>query len=308
MHATPNLPSVNRADPMSEKIAFAVIGGSGLYSIPGLVDVREINIETPFGSPSAPVVLGTLEGKRIAFLARHGIGHHISPTEVNYRANILALKTLGVRRIVSISACGSLREDYAPGHIVIPDQIFDYTHLRPRSFFGNGMVAHISGAEPFCSDLSKQVHDAVRKTSAIVHLGGSLITIEGPRFSTKAESNIFRSWGISIIGMTASPEAFLAREAEMCYSTMAHVTDYDVWHVSAEPVSVDIVIQTLNQNTRVAQDTIREMAISLKEESDCSCGNALASAVITNPTAIPSETLKKLDLLVGKYFQQKSSK
>ena len=193
---------------MNENIAFAVIGGSGLYSMPGLDDVREINKDTPFGNPSAPVIIGTLEGKRIAFLARHGIGHHISPTEVNYRANIYALKTLGVKRIVSISACGSLREDYAPGHIVIPDQIFDHTHLRLRSFFGNGLVAHISVAEPFCGNLSKQVHDAVLRTGAKVHVGGSLITIEGPRFSTKAESTIYRSWGLSVIGMTASPEAF----------------------------------------------------------------------------------------------------
>jgi len=289
---------------MDEKIAFAVIGGSGLYSMPGLEDVVEIDPETPFGSPSAPVVLGTLEGRRIAFLARHGIGHHLSPTEVNYRANILALKALGVDRVVSISACGSLREDFAPGHIVIPDQIFDNTHLRPRSFFGNGLVAHISVAEPYCSDLSNQLHEAVLKTGATVHLGGSLITIEGPRFSTKAESNVYRSWGLSIIGMTASPEAFLAREAEMCYTTMAHVTDYDVWHVSVEPVSVEMVIQTLNQNTKVAQDAIREMALGFEEKRECACGDALASALITNPAAVPSETLTKLDLLVGKYMKK----
>jgi 5'-methylthioadenosine phosphorylase len=293
---------------MNEHIAFAVIGGSGLYSMPGLDDVREINKDTPFGNPSAPVIIGTLEGKRIAFLARHGIGHHISPTEVNYRANIYALKALGVKRIVSISACGSLREDYAPGHIVIPDQIFDHTHLRPRSFFGNGLVAHISVAEPFCSNLSKQVHAAVLRTGATVHIGGSLITIEGPRFSTKAESNIYRSWGLSVIGMTASPEAFLSREAEICYSTMAHITDYDVWHVTAEPVSVDMVIQTLNQNTKAAQDAIREMAIAIQEETDCSCRDALANAIITNPTAVPPETQKKLGLLVDKYFQHSSLK
>jgi 5'-methylthioadenosine phosphorylase len=293
---------------MNENIAFAVIGGSGLYSMPGLDDVREIDKDTPFGNPSAPVIIGTLEGKRIAFLARHGIGHHIPPTEVNYRANIYALKALGVKRIVSISACGSLREDYAPGHIVIPDQIFDHTHLRPRSFFGNGLVAHISVAEPFCSNLSKQVHAAALRTGATVHIGGSLITIEGPRFSTKAESNIYRSWGLSVIGMTASPEAFLSREAEICYSTMAHVTDYDVWHVTAEPVSVEIVIQTLNQNTKAAQDAIREMAITLQEETDCSCRGALANAIITNPTAIPPETQKKLGLLVDKYLQQSSLK
>lgn len=287
---------------MNEKISFAVIGGSGLYSMPGLKDFKEINVDTPFGKPSAPIIIGSLEGKRIAFLARHGIGHHISPTEVNYRANILALKKLGARRIVSISACGSLREDFKPGQIVIPDQIFDNTHLRPRTFFSEGLVAHISVAEPFCSDLSKKVHDAVLKTGTSVHLGGSLITIEGPRFSTKSESNIYRSWGLSIIGMTASPEAFLAREAELCYATMAHVTDYDVWHVGSEPVTVDMVIRTLNQNTKTAQDAVRELAIAIDDSFSCSCESALAAALITNPGSIPPNTKEKLSVLIDKYI------
>jgi 5'-methylthioadenosine phosphorylase len=289
---------------MNETIAFAVIGGSGLYSRPGLDDVKEMDLDTPFGRPSASVLIGSVGEKRIAFLARHGIGHHISPTEVNYRANIYALKSLGVHRIVSISACGSLREDYAPGQLVIPDQIFDFTHLRARSFYENGVVAHISTANPFCSDWSKLVYESVQKTGTHVHLGGSLITIEGPRFSTKAESNIYRSWGLSIIGMTASPEAFLAREAEICYATMAHVTDYDVWHENIEPVTVEMVIRTLNQNTSTAQNAIRELATSWSERADCSCNSSMAAAVITDPNAISPENREKYELMIGKYLKK----
>jgi 5'-methylthioadenosine phosphorylase len=288
---------------MSETLAFAVIGGSGLYSMAGLTDTTEQHVDTPFGKPSSPIITGTLEGKRVAFLARHGLGHTITPTEVNYRANIYALKSLGANQIVSISACGSLREDYAPGHIVIPDQIFDNTKDRVRSFFGEGLVAHVGVADPFCNHLSKAVFDSARVSGAIVHQGGTLITIEGPRFSTKAESHAYRSWGMSIIGMTASPEAFLAREAEICYATMAHVTDYDVWHVSAEPVTVEMVIQTLNKNTEIAQESLRDLARSLTPETNCSCHSALASALITNPTAIPPETRQKLSLLVNKYLK-----
>ena len=237
---------------MTQKISIAIIGGSGLYHMSGLQDVKEDVIDTPFGNPSAPIMTGVVENTRVAFLARHGIGHHLTPTEVPYRANIYALKSLGVERVISISACGSLREDYAPGHIVIPDNIFDYTKDRNRSFFGDGLVAHVGVADPFCSDLSDQVEAAVRATGATTHRGGSFITIEGPRFSTKAESKTYRAWDMSIIGMTASPEAFLAREAEMCYATMAHVTDYDVWHESEAPVTVEMVIQTLNKNTQKA--------------------------------------------------------
>ncbi len=287
---------------MNEPIAFAVIGGSGLYSMPGLTDTHEYNPETPFGKPSAPIIVGSLGGQRVAFLARHGIGHHISPSEVNYRANIYALKALGAPRIVSISACGSLREDYAPGHIVIPDQIFDYTHGRARSFFGQGLVAHVGVADPFCPDLSAHVATAVESTGATLHRGGTFITIEGPRFSTKAESNTYRAWGMSIIGMTASPEAFLAREAEMCYATMAHVTDYDVWHTSAEPVTVEMVIRTLNHNTEIAQQAIRRLAESLPETRPCACEHALATALITQPSVIPGETRDRLSLLIRKYL------
>ena len=287
---------------MTEQVNLAIIGGSGLYEMPGLEDVHEINEPTPFGETSAPIVTGILEGTRIAFLARHGIGHHITPSEVPYLANIFALKSLGVQRIISISACGSLNEEIEPEHIVIPDQIYDNTNNRPRSFFGNGFVAHVGVADPFCDDLSGQLESAVREAGGVVHRGGSFITIEGPRFSTKAESNTYRSWGMSIVGMTASPEAFLAREAEICYATMAHVTDYDVWHVSEAPVTVEMVIQTLAKNTKLAQEALRLIAINLNLERDCECGRALASAIITQKDAIPSEVLQKLDLLVGKYL------
>jgi len=287
---------------MTELVTLAIIGGSGLYAMAGLSSTQEISIDTPFGDTSAPIIVGTLEGQRVAFLARHGIGHHITPSEVPYRANIYALKSIGVQRIVSISACGSLHEEFAPGHIVIPDQIYDHTHRRARSFFGEGFVAHISVADPFCADLSGQLESAVREAGGITHRGGSFITIEGPRFSTKAESNTYRSWGMSIIGMTASPEAFLAREAEICYATMAHVTDYDVWHVSEAPVTVEMVIQTLNKNTAVAQAAVRILAGQLDHERRCDCGHALATALITHKDAIPAGTRQKLGLLVNKYL------
>lgn len=287
---------------MTEQVVMAVIGGSGLYQMQGLKETHELNIDTPFGKPSAPIVVGTLKGVRVAFLARHGIGHHITPGDVPYQANIYALKSLGVQRIISISACGSLKEEFEPGHIVIPDQIYDNTNNRPRSFFGDGFVVHVGVADPFCNDLSGQLESAVREAGGVVHRGGSFITIEGPRFSTKAESNTYRSWGMSIVGMTASPEAFLAREAEICYATMAHVTDYDVWHVSEAPVTVEMVIQTLTKNTKLAQESVHVLAKSLRQERDCECGQALASAMITHKDVIPPETMQKLEPLIGKYF------
>ncbi len=280
----------------------AVIGGSGLYSMPGLQDIQEYTLATPYGSPSAPIVVGTLNGMRIAFLARHGYGHHISPTEVNYAANIYALKSLGVSRVISISACGSLREDYAPGDLAVPDQLFDLTRDRRRSFFGDGFVVHIGVADPFCPELSAQLLRACQGSSAVVHSGGSFITVEGPRFSTKAESNTYRAWGMSLIGMTTSPEAFLAREAELCYAVMAHITDYDVWHVEEVPVSVDAVIAVLTRNTQIAQQSVANLARDLPAERTCACGHALRDALITNPQVIPAETRQKLDLLVGKYL------
>jgi len=288
---------------MTHNPVLGVIGGSGLYNIKALKDVEQLDLDTPFGKPSAPVVVGNLGGKRVAFLARHGIGHHISPSEVNYRANVYALKMIGVKRLVSISACGSLRDDYAPGHIVIPDQLFDFTRgPRERTFFGEGLVVHIGTASPYCASLSNSVFDAVNQTGVNTHHGGTLITIEGPRFSTRGESNLFRAWGMSIIGMTACPEAFLAREAEMCYTTMAHVTDFDVWHTSEEPVTVDMVIRTLMQNTEAAQKAIEILATTVDPQADCGCHHALKEAIITQPGAISPSTRQKVSLLVDPYL------
>lgn len=287
---------------MNPSPKLAIIGGSGLYEIPELEDTQEHNVTTPYGNPSAPIVTGHLEGQRVAFLARHGIGHHISPSEINFRANIYALKSLGVERIVSISACGSLREDFAPGDIVIPDQLFDFTRNRKRTFFEDGFVAHISVADPYCVYLSNQVFQAAVQTNASVHKGGIFITVEGPRFSTRAESNTFRAWGMSIIGMTTSPEAFLAREAEICYAVMAHVTDYDVWHITEDPVTVERVIEILNRNTIIAQQTIYNLINQLKLERDCDCPKALSDALITRPDVIPDVTRQRLGLLVNKYL------
>lgn len=287
---------------MDEPISLAVIGGSGLYDLDGLNGTIEYAPDTPFGKTSAPILIGAIEGRRVAFLARHGLGHHLTPTEVPYRANIYALKTLGVDRIVSISACGSLREDYAPGEIAIPDQLYDNTKDRERSYFGDGLVGHISVPNPFCEDLSDHVERAVIAAHGKAHRGGTFITIEGPRFSTKAESNLFRTWGMSLIGMTTSPEAFLAREAEICYTVMAHITDYDVWHLSAAPVTVQAVIMTLQKNTQLAQEAIRHLLVLLRPERSCDCGNALADALITRRDTIPEATLRKLQPIVQKYL------
>ncbi len=281
-----------------------IIGGSGFYHMPGLQEIHEQVVITPFGKPSAPIVIGNLEGQQVAFLARHGIGHHISPSEVNYRANIFALKSVGVERIVGISACGSLREDFVPGDIVIPDQLFDFTRGRKRTFFEGGLVAHINVADPFCPELSDQLGAAVQATGANVHKSGAFITIEGPRFSTKSESNTFRAWGMAVIGMTTSPEVFLAREAEICYATMAHVTDYDVWHSGEETVTVERVIEILHRNTEIAQDAVRNLVRQLKSDRTCECPQALATAIITDPKVIPNETLQQLGLLVDKYLKR----
>jgi 5'-methylthioadenosine phosphorylase len=288
---------------MSQQAILGIIGGSGLYHFEGLEDVQSLEVSTPFGKPSAPILIGSLEGKRVAFLARHGIGHHILPSEVNYRANIYALKQLGVRFVVGVSACGSLRHDYKPGNFVIPDQVIDFTRDRKRSFFGEGLVAHISTADPYCPSLSQQLYEAALSTGVEVHQGGTFITIEGPRFSTRAESHLFRAWGISIIGMTTCPEIFLAREAEMCYASLAHITDYDVWHLAEEPVNVEMVIRTLSQNTASAQQAIRTLAAHLDEHTDCECDSALEKALITDPVRIPPETRQKLSLLVDKYLK-----
>jgi len=288
---------------MEEKPVLAIIGGSGLYDFPALENKKNIDVSTPFGKPSAPILQGYLNGKKVVFLARHGKGHVFTPTEVNYRANIYALKSLGVDQVISISACGSLREDFAPGNIVVPSQLFDYTHLRKRSFFEEGMVVHVSVADPFCATLSTRLHQSLSAVGATAHIGGAMITIEGPRFSTKIESNTYRSWGLSLIGMTTSPEAFLAREAEICYAVMAHVTDYDVWHVSEESVNVDLVVKTLQKNTELAQQTIMHLVSQMEEHKDCPCNHALENAFITNPKFVNASTVKKLGIIVDKYLK-----
>lgn len=287
---------------MNNSAPLGVIGGSGLYAMDGLRVDETRQVGTPFGEPSSPIVLGELDGSPIAFLARHGVGHTLSPSEVNYRANLYALKMLGVERVVSVSACGSLREDYAPGEIVIPDQLMDFTRDRPRSFFEGGLVAHLNVANPFCPDLSEWLAGSVAGAGGTVHSGGAYITIEGPRFSTRAESNTFRAWGMSIIGMTTSPEAFLAREAELCYGVMAHVTDYDVWHRSQAPVTVEMVVRTLQANSKLAQDSLRALLPQLSAERDCDCKDALHDALITQREHIPPETLERLKPLVQRYI------
>jgi len=287
---------------MSNNPILGVIGGSGLYGFSHLKNAISKTISTPFGEPSSPIIIGEINGKIVAFLARHGINHSLSPSEVNYRANIYAFKTLGISKIVSVSACGSLREDYAPGDVVIPDQVFDFTHKRARSFFDQGLVSHIGVADPFCPDLSQLVLNAVKAENGKVHAGGTYIAIEGPRFSTKGESNTFRGWGMSIVGMTAAPEVFLAREAEMCYATMAHVTDYDVWHTSEEPVTVEMVIRTLRNNTELAQNAIVRLVELLGKTEECTCNSALKDSLITNRSSISKETLDRLNILVKKYL------
>jgi 5'-methylthioadenosine phosphorylase len=288
---------------MHQEPILAVIGGSGLYNFKDLEQITTIEVDTPFGKPSSPITIGKIAGKTVAFLARHGIGHVLPPNKVPYRANIYALKTLGVKRIVSVSACGSLREAYSPGTIIIPQQIFDFTHDRARSFFGEGLVVHLSIAEPFCNSLSDILEHGVKETGAKYHRGGIYITIEGPRFSTKGESQLYRQWGMDIIGMTASPEVFLAKEAEICYTTMAHVTDYDVWHTDEAPVTVEMVVQTLMKNIEVAQNAIVKMVESIDPSYSCACENALKDALLTDPYYIDPAKRAEVKLLIQKYLQ-----
>ena len=287
---------------MSKKPSLGIIGGTGLYNLPGMKNLESKDVDTPFGKPSSPIFFGELKGKLIVFIARHGIGHFISPSEVNYKANIYALKSLGVDTVVGISACGSLRDDYSPGDLVIPDQLIDFTKNRVSSFFGDGLVAHVGSADPYCPELSKLAYEAVLSTGATVHFGGTYITIEGPRFSTKAESNLFRSWGLSVIGMTNSPEAFLAREAEMCYTTIAHVTDYDVWHESEEAVNVEMILNTLKNNTKIAQKALDILLDKLGTDKMCGCSNALENTMVTQSDLIPTETKQKLQKIIEKYI------
>ena len=284
-------------------IEFAVIGGSGLYEMDGLTDREALSVDTPFGRPSDAIMVGTLHGRRVAFLPRHGRGHVLNPSEVPYRANIFALKTLGVRYIVAVSACGSLREDYAPGHIVVPNQLFDHTKNRVSSFFEKGLVVHVSLAYPFSPEVNRAIAHCCRAAGGTVHEGGTFITMEGPRFSTKGESNLYRQWGMSIIGMTTSPEAFLAAEAEIAYGVMAHVTDYDVWHQSEAPVTVEMVIQTLQKNTQIAQNAIGHLVRTMGEwADDFPAHHTLKDAIITDHRHISAQMKQDLAPLVGKYL------
>ena len=282
-----------------------VIGGSGFYQMDGLSDVEEVNVETPLGAPSDSFMIGTLEGMRVAFLARHGRGHRLMPTELPFRANIYALKRLGVRRIISASAVGSLQEKYAPMDIVIPDQFFDRTRQRPSTFFGNGIVAHVAFADPVCPVLCDVLETGAREVERVdVHRGGTYLCMEGPAFSTKAESHTYRSWGMDVIGMTNLQEAKLAREAEICYATLALVTDYDCWHPDHDSVTVEMVIDYLNRNTANAQEIVRNTVRRLRDETrPCGCQTALKHAILTQRDKIPAEAIKQLSAILGKYFE-----
>ena len=285
-------------------VKIGIIGGSGLYQMPELKDVEEVSVETPFGSPSDAFIVGTLEGERVAFLPRHGRGHRLLPTELPFRANIYAMKQLGVERILSASAVGSLQERYAPLDMVIPDQFFDRTRARAHesTFFGEGIVGHITFAHPVCGDLGDVLEGSCGAAGVRVHRGGTYLCMEGPAFSTKAESNVYRSWGMDIIGMTNLQEAKLAREAEICYATLALVTDYDCWHEGHDAVSVEAVVEYLNKNVRNAQVIMREAVRRLsKAERGCSCGSALKNAIFTPPELWPEATTKKLDAVIKKY-------
>ena len=286
-----------------EEVKIGVIGGSGIYDIEGITETRKQKINTPFGDPSDIIVIGNLEGIPVAFLPRHGRGHFIMPSELNSRANIYALKSLGVEQIISISACGSLKEELKPRDIVIPDQLFDRTRQRPYTFFGEGIVAHIGFANPYCPELSQILYRVAKDLGLSVHLGGTYVCIEGPQFSTKAESKVFRSLGFSIIGMTNIPEAKLAREAEICYATLGLVTDYDVWK-EGEEVSVERVVGNLLANIENVKKLIKAAIPRLERERKCECASALAYAIQTRKWAINRKTARKLDLLIGKYLKK----
>ena len=280
-----------------------IIGGSGLYDMAELTDREEQTISTPFGDPSGPYVIGTLRGKRVAFLARHGAGHRILPSELNFRANIYGMKVLGVERILSASAVGSLKMEYKPLDIVVPDQFFDRTKGRISTFFGKGIVAHVAFAHPLCHDLSKIAADSAEKVGATVHRGGTYVNMEGPQFSTLAESNLYRTWGMDVIGMTNLQEAKLAREAEICYATLALVTDYDCWHPDHDSVTVDLIIANLTQNAATAQRTIADAVERVGGARTCACKDALATAIITQAPLVPEQTKKDLAPIIGKYMK-----
>jgi 5'-methylthioadenosine phosphorylase len=280
-----------------------VIGGSGLYQMEGLENVREVRVSTPFGPPSDLYVRGALKGTEVIFLPRHGRGHRLLPTEVNFRANIFGMKKLGVERIVSVSAVGSLQEEIAPGHVVIPDQFIDRTTQRPSTFFGKGIVAHVSLADPFCPELSETLARAAREDGAKVHHKGTYLCMEGPQFSTRAESRLYRSWGADVIGMTNLQEAKLAREAEICFTTLALATDYDCWNEAAGDVEIERVLAVLKQNVDLAQRIIRRVLSRLPERRSCGCADALKDAIITDRSRIPKKRIGELKPIIGKYLK-----
>ena len=284
-----------------------IIGGSGLYDMAGVTDREEVTLKTPFGDPSGPYLLGTLRGRRVAFLARHGAGHRLMPSELNFRANIFGMKVLGVEHILSASAVGSLKEEYKPLDIVIPDQFLDRTRGRISTFFGNGLVAHVGFAHPFCRILSGIAYESGKAADATIHKGGTYVCMEGPQFSTLAESKLYRSWGADIIGMTNLQEAKLAREAEICYATIALVTDYDCWHPDHDSVTVDMIIANLTENAKMAQAIITSAVAKLPYERTCECASALKFALITRPDAIPAQVRKDLAPLVDKYLSAAGS-
>jgi 5'-methylthioadenosine phosphorylase len=285
-----------------QQAEIGIIGGSGLYSMPGFSDVQEIWLHTAFGAPSDAYVVGKLEGRRVAFLSRHGRGHRFMPTEINYRANIHGFKQLGVERILSLSAVGSLKEEHHPLDFVVPDQFIDRTRHRIDTFFGDGLVVHVGLAEPVCGEVAKVAVDACRRAGVNVKSGGTYLNMEGPQFSTKAESNLYRSWGLDVIGMTNLTEARLAREAELCYATVAMVTDYDCWHQTHDSVSVEQIVAVLLKNAEHACTVVREAVAAMPETRSCKCASALKNAIITQKNTVPSATLDRLRLLVGKYF------
>ena len=286
----------------TKAVRIGIIGGSGLYDMAELTDREEQTVSTPFGDPSGPYVIGTLRGKRVAFLARHGVGHRILPSELNFRANIYGMKVLGVERILSASAVGSLKMEYKPLDIVVPDQFFDRTKGRISTFFGRGIVAHVAFAHPLCHDLSRIAADSAQKVGATVHRGGTYVNMEGPQFSTLAESKLYRSWGMDVIGMTNLQEAKLAREAEICYATLALVTDYDCWHPDHDTVTVDLIIANLTQNAVTAQKTIADAVETIPNARTCACKDALATAIITQAPFVPDQTKHDLAPIIGKYM------
>ena len=281
-----------------------IIGGSGLYSMPGLTDIQEVTQETPFGATSDAYVLGTLEGRKVAFLARHGRGHRLLPSELNFRANIYGFKQLGVERILSVSAVGSLKEEHKPLEFLLPDQFVDRTRHRIDTFFGDGVVAHVAFADPICPQLSEAVIAACKKAKVVGKPGGTYLCMEGPQFSTKAESNLYRSWGMDVIGMTNLQEAKLAREAELCYVTVAMVTDYDCWHPHHDSVTVDQIVAVLLKNAENACNVVREAVAAMPKERSCKCGSALAHAILTDRAKIPPAAKERLKLILGKYSEQ----